>query len=1317
MNSKSPQIVHFFGNVMIPDMPVHYAPLLKGPDFCPFLIQLRNWNSIQQSTIGTLELNNEINGSMTDFTVENRISEPLTLDIIWDNVYNIGPEFGEIRFLLRNDFLNANLMLDSVLKTRYKPALHGVSLSPRGSQVIHVIWKAGPKYKQLGTYGAPTSLGFLTLLPQRSRCCLFRLPVQLHAVLSHLALSPSDFFEENFNFGRCLPLELTLMNHSTEKMHVVARPSLLHHSPIDVTLQPLETRAITVEVKLSARALHDDNSVQESIGFFSPENPSNQASCLFSATVKNPLFLTLPEIDPRNSGNPAGLVLKPVFFAGDQIGGFSVTPLRVRNLRDIDITIQLRDVEGKNHIALQTCDGKLLDTAVIPQQSEATVYVRYTHDNWLFQKSDLRLPSFRHTQNRLQIVGTAVLGKDETSNETPSSSEDEESPAGKSGSKELHNLFRFSLDYSVTMGIAKFSLSETVMKLQCADSTFHNQSFEFKIQNENSGMKLPYRITVENELFPEIEVHFSKKEGIIGESKYHYISFTLNNVTPGFRSFMIRVCHQEVDVSHAITVLLFTINPSLLVFPHSGSHPSYESALTASPVSTVSTISTISTISTMPPNGGNKANLMTHNGAISTIGSSGTISTLNTIGSSVYLGAVSITKETPDGSFYQTSGSPSTGTLLWMQNTSSDRLCVVPFSDLPIWIQVSHSGKQSNTNNGGNGGNLNGTFANFPNGTPASPTSKSGNGGNSNTIMNSTMSNTMMNTNSNTNTNTNTNTLNSSIDFSTSSLSYDPLNPDSYSIQTFPSFSIENSAIPKWFETQFGYSKSGNPIEIPANQSVKIEIMVKPRQKLPISGAIDLTDDTYRGELMFSGDICFFNSRGDNYFQQIVGVTGKYYLEKVEITCQSPKIPSIFVNSSRRPRLDIRIDNYSCAPIQMDLSHLPTGFIPAAMYMFPRSGGSVPLIRQSFNSETPVVEVSENCYETLTLELDMKKVEWKKGENFWNLEFNTLRTPQHVMRVGVSAMVYASALEVRDMENRGMPEILWNSVEFPSKADLIYSLQLCNICTERIRINPSFCQLNYSNVFSIVVDETTFELAPATSVVFKLKLHVITINSLDAKQMAELLDTTILAGKLQLVADVARRQFQQDVIRTVVKTPVKVQLQFKPVIAVFPPVLNILTVVEHYSKMEDLLGPHFEENSQTGLSETSEIETNSGSNVSSPICEFSSELEGIDDETPHLRNSVLNTGFVVSRLVRNTVQIQIQNLWRERIQVNLCATKLEHRKHAVFYSENETPAFASFIELPEIIVIDPEATVSVLATLLPDFETPIVRIEFSSFIS
>ena len=283
------------------------------------------------------------------------------------------------------------------------------------------------------------------------------------------------------------------------------------------------------------------------------------------------------------------------------------------------------------------------------------------------------------------------------------------------------------------------------------------------------------------------------------------------------------------------------------------------------------------------------------------------------------------------------------------------------------------------------------------------------------------------------------------------------------------------------------------------------------------------------------------------------------------------------------------------------------------------------------------------------------------------------------------------------------------------KADVIYSLQLCNICTERIRIIPSFCQLNYSNVFSIVVDETSFELAPATSVVFNLKLHVITINSLDAKQMAELLDTTILAGKLQLVADIARRQFQQDVIRTVVKTPVKVQLQFKPVIAVFPPVLNILTVVEHYSKMEDLLEPHFEENSQTVLSETSEIETNSGSNVSSPICEFSSELEGIDDETPHLRNSVLNTGFVVSRLVRNTVQIQIQNRWRERIQVNLCSTKLEHRKQAVFYSDHETPAFASFIELPEIIVIDPESTVSVLATLLPDFETPIVRIEFSLF--
>ena len=287
MNSKSSQIVPFLGNVMIPDMPLQYAPLQKGLNFCPFSIHLRNWDSSQTSTIGTLELNNELNGSMTDFTVQNQISEPLALNIIWDNVYNIGPEFGEIRFLVRNDFLNVNLMLDSVPKTRSKPALHGVSFPPRGSQVIHVLWKTGPKYKQLGTNGAPTSLGFLTLLPQRSSCCLFRLPLQLHAVLSHLAISPGDFFVENFNFGRSLFLEIALMNHSQERMHVVARPSLLHNSPVDVTLEPLETRAISVEVKLSARALHDDNSVQESIGFFSPENPSNQASCLFSATVKN----------------------------------------------------------------------------------------------------------------------------------------------------------------------------------------------------------------------------------------------------------------------------------------------------------------------------------------------------------------------------------------------------------------------------------------------------------------------------------------------------------------------------------------------------------------------------------------------------------------------------------------------------------------------------------------------------------------------------------------------------------------------------------------------------------------------------------------------------------------------------------------------------------------------------------------------------------------------------------------------------------------------------------------------------------------------
>ena len=1126
--------------------------------------------------MGTVELNNEINGSMAEFGVKSEIFDTLDINVMWDNAYNIGPEFGEIRFCHMETLPNIPFHIDPLQMSNSFPSTFSLHLTPRDSTTMQVIWKTGPKYKQLGTHGVPTPLGFITLIPHRSQSCLFRIPLQLHAILSHLTLSPGELFLPDFNFGRCFAFKITLVNNSETPMHVVARPSLLHDTPIDIQLRAHEKHVISLDLKLSARALHDDNSVQESIGFYSPENPINQASCLFSATVKNPLFLKLPDLDTTNSGNLSELELQPIALSMDKMDGFSVTPLRVRNLRDIDIAVRIQDLTENNHFSLQNEKGEIMDFAVIPQESEQILYLRYSCQNWLFQKPDIRIPLFRHIQNRFQIMGYTF----------PSKSESVTSPTEPMSAEQLHlqdahNLFKFSVEYTGTVGIVKFSLSESVMKLQSRDSSFHNQSFEFKIQNENPGMKLPYKITVESMSSPEIKIFFSKREGIIDEQKYHYISFSLNSVTPGYRSFIIRVQHRDIPVYHDITVLLFTTNPSLLLSTRNSPH-----------------------------------------------NSSGSVSTVS-------LGAISVSKKTPSSSFYMTSDIPSDKTVLWLQNVSSDRLCVVPFSDLPISL------------------------------SPYFPASSS------------------------------------YID--SPSLS----GRDSDSLRDIPPFSLEHTSIPTCLETQFGYTKSGDSIEIPANQVVELDITVKPREIIPIDQSIDLEDEKYNGEYEFSGDICCFNSRGDNYFQQIVGVTGKYYVEKVEISCQTPEFGDIFVNSSRHPRLDIRIDNNSCASVQVDLSRLPLGFIPAVVYTFSRNGGSLPMLPQQIKNETPIVEVDECCYVTLTVELDMKQVDWKVGKNFWNLEFCTLRTPQHVMTVDVSAMVYPSALEVRNMENSIIEDIQWDSVEFPSKSDLIYQIQLVNVYTESIRVIPSFYQSNFSHVFSIIVDETPIELPKSSTVMLEIKLHAITINSLDSKQMADLMRMNILAGKLQLLVDIQRRQFQQNVLRTVVETPVHVHLQFKQFITVFPPILSIFTVVEHYSKIEDLLESHFEESPHAVYSDDSEIESNFGSGVSSPVVDISSELEGTECEAPHHELCSLNSNCVICHLVQNTIQIQIQNLWRERIQVKLCSTKLKHKKHGILYSGSETPVFESLIELPEMIVIDPESTVSVLATLIPDHETPV----------
>lgn len=100
------------------------------------------------------------------------------------------------------------------------------------------------------------------------------------------------------------------------------------------------------------------------------------------------------------------------------------------------------------------------------------------------------------------------------------------------------------MDYSIQAGLVRFELGERMIILVNRSRTPSGLNSEFKIQNENTAMKLPYVISVEKLSSPEIGVTFNRMEGIVDEGKYHYISFHVSTIITGYSSFSIVVSHR-----------------------------------------------------------------------------------------------------------------------------------------------------------------------------------------------------------------------------------------------------------------------------------------------------------------------------------------------------------------------------------------------------------------------------------------------------------------------------------------------------------------------------------------------------------------------------------------------------------------------------------------------------------------------------------------------------------------------------------------------------------------------------------------------------
>lgn len=1265
----SSQEVPITGIVEIPYVPEQsWKPGNTSPRI-PFSM---TYNGVQisptLSQIPSVVITNEPTDSYQCITLKNEIYDNLSLSVNWVNLYNIGPEIGEVRFFIQESEIPEKepimtSLQREMVQSKSMTKIDSILLTAKASASLLVFWKPGPHFKRCYNQAVVASLGMMCVVPRRANSMLLHVPVLLKPVLSHLTVSPPEVKLTDFNFGQTFTLNLTLTNTSNETMTIVSRPSLIHSLAIEETLRPHEKRVVSIPIHCSAKALQNNNIMQEAISFVCPGSVVNQASCLITAVITNPLFLTLPDLDPQNRGKPGVLQLTPIFFSSSaQITSFSVTALRVKNLRDIDVFIQVGE-EGKNHFSLLDDNLQPIEYARIPQENETTVWVKFSTTNRHCQNSDGNCTTpFRFLQGKARIYGFSILTKSETVSlhasqssfsdteyksltqlaSTPSMEAASETPATMD---DLTPLFSFLVDYSGIAGMVLFSVSETQFLLIPRDHQSKTVSREIKITNLNPGMKLPYRIQVMECSNPSIHVSLSKTGGVLEEGKYTYFVFTASFSSPGYSYFVIRVSDEEETVHQDVHVHLFVSSENLGITVKG--HPQR----VMSPVTTVSlgnvAVCYDTSISTNPVGSPHQTLLLTN----------------------------------PVGSPRQT---------LLLTNNSGVSMCIAPYSSLPLRMVAIRSTTH----------------------TPTSP----------------------------------------SLDFPESA----------FALNT-------SSSIPSSLLSDLRVKPCCKPIELFSDQTVELRLDMLPRETIHDASEEQVKDIENRGEAPFSGEVFFFNSRGDYYFQQMVTVSGTYYLERISVSCQTTDFGYIFVNSSRPRRLDIRIDNLSLDAVEIDLAKLPLGFVPAVYYIFSQKHANQDMKRNTIDKTrtTPSFSIEEGCYAILTVELDMEKLKYRNGRNSWKLKFSTNKNPRVQCVVEVAATVYSDAISCH-CENEGpITTLQWKSIPFPSLQDKVLDVRINNESPLPVRIQPIFCQRWLQQALSVTVIPTQFSLQKRESRVIRLVLHSVTLNALNSQQYLEMRNSAVL-GSLQLFVDISTKQ-ENGITRTITEIPCWADFQLRELIEVLPPVLNIVATVEHFSKLDELFVSHYNvasngvassaqlsnvaatssvtapSNTPQLLKESSQLSNTSQLSKDASDSELSlSDLDTVpDDETPHspvspispiagsilstprpsadvleeittprmmqrqaltehLKESSMHFSSVICCVKKDVYEFVIRNCWRERLTVSLHRTQVRHNKHGILYSGQTQPVYCSYIEVPERIVIEPEGSVTVAARIVPD---------------
>ena len=142
-----------------------------------------------------------------------------------------------------------------------------------------------------------------------------------------------------------------------------------------------------------------------------------------------------------------------------------------------------------------------------------------------------------------------------------------------------------------------------------------------------------------------------------------------------------------------------------------------------------------------------------------------------------------------------------------------------------------------------------------------------------------------------------------------------------------------------------------------------------------------------------------------------------------------------------------------------------------------------------------------------------------------------------------------------------------------------------------------------------VKSNQAIEIPAGKEHILELSVSSISIHSLTSSQMT--FSKALLLGKLQFLVDIPSMEDSSDTLRTIVEMPVNVKFSFSPIIEVLPDVLNIRTVLEHFSKLEEMM-KHYDDdsNKSRGKSPTATLSVPTTPQPDSPLSEYLEKYEG-----------------------------------------------------------------------------------------------------------